>query len=139
MDTNSLRSRSRYSQGINSCLETLEQLIRLTIVFPWHPLCSQVRHTSAVIKIHTFLAQPGLGFLFWFGYYVQQFDRWMTEPVSSQFASLLSRKSSLGSEQCMTLQYFLAQLEVAIKILNEMYGFHLQLKEVVEVLLKAKD
>lgn len=56
MDTKSLkRSRSRYSQGINSCLATLEQLIRLRIVFPQQPMCSKVRHTIAVIEIHALL------------------------------------------------------------------------------------
>lgn len=56
MDTNSLkRSRSRCFQGINSRLETLEQLIRLNVIFPQHPMFSKVRHTIAVIKIHALL------------------------------------------------------------------------------------
>lgn len=56
MDTNNLkRSRSRYFQGINSCLATSEQLIRLRIVFPQQRLSSKVRHTIAVIKIHALL------------------------------------------------------------------------------------
>lgn len=82
MDTNSVKSRFRYSYGTHSFLEALEQLSRLKIVFPQQPLCSKVRHTIAVIKIHTLLilkiAWTWVHLLVWLFY---QFNHWMTEPV----------------------------------------------------------
>lgn len=72
---NSLRrSRSRYSQGINSCLETSEQFIRLRIVFPQQPMCSKVRHTIAVFKIHALLILHSLGLGSSFGLVIYSVD-----------------------------------------------------------------
>ena len=52
--------------------------------------------------------------------------------------AIVNKPSIIIADECTGNLDLENSIEI-IKILNEMYGFHLQLKEVVEVLLKAKD